>query len=178
MFENVASKYRIAKYRRLIDEEPKKRPKGGIFKYTMRCRLLGAKNLRGRKSKSDFWHDVRTYVKTALDDLLLFAEVAGKENVNRVITKETLKPIFDVLLWYPVVKRQEPDLTRAEVAHLLIEAGFGYLREIKRDNIPLSSHRVIEEAVDLSNYLVELFKPEEERTYSTPAHYYGYDYSA
>jgi hypothetical protein len=39
---------------------------------------------------------------------------------------------------------------------------------MKRGNIPLTAHRTIEEAIDLSNYLVELFKPESERYYVTP----------
>jgi hypothetical protein len=100
-------------------------------------------------------------VKTALDDLLLFVEVASKDNVNEVVTKESLRYIFDVLLGY----EQEPDLIRAEIAHLLINAGFRYLQEKKRNQIPLSSHRVIEEAIDLSNYLIDKFRPENQQYY-------------
>ena len=53
--------------------------------------------------------------------------------------------------------------------HLLINAGFNYLSEMKRDQIPLSSHRVIEEAIDLSNYLIDKFRAESERRYITPS---------
>jgi hypothetical protein len=169
MFDKIKSKIHIAIYERLIGMRGKRLPTA-IFTHKTRCRLLGATNLPGRKSPqsiNDFRYDVRTKVKTALIDLLLFVEVAGKNNVNQVITRESLKHIFDVLLWYPIGE-DEPDLIRAEIAQLLIKRGFEYIREMKKENIPLTAHRTIEEAIDLSNYLVELFKPESERSYSTP----------
>jgi hypothetical protein len=137
-----------------------------------------------RKPGKDFWYLRREDVKTALVDLRLFVKVAGRHNVNQVITRETLEPILDALLclWYPVVKREtpvvendepmlekaKPDLIRAEIARLLIDEGLGYLCGMKGDHVRLSNQRTIEELTDMINYLVETFKPEKERRYYKP----------
>ena len=152
---------RIAKYRNLLGASLDGYAGGGIFTSSTRNALLR----QGEKS-SDFWYNRRSNVENALIDFRLFIEVAGDKNVNVVINEKTLRPVVETLLWYPVVEHSMPDLNKAEVARLCIRAGFNYLKEMKK--IPLSSQRTIEEAVDLSDYLVELFKPETERRYSPP----------
>lgn len=50
-----------------------------------------------------------------------------------------------------------PDLNRAKIAQLLIEEGLRYLRSLfikSKQDIPLSSQKTIEEAIDLIKYLV------------------------
>lgn len=158
---NRKSEKLIAKFK------PHIKRRGGIFTTKTRERLLGIRGQAGRdRTKYDFWYDMRNYVKTALVDLQLFIEVADRGNLHQVITYETLKPLVETLLWHPVVDHAEPDLKRAEIAQLFIQAGFNYLRSMK--GITLSHGRTIEEAVDLSRYLVESFKPESERRYTPP----------
>jgi len=132
---------------------------GGIFRPTTRKKVLGiVKRPEPGMSTNQFWYRRRNEVERALLDLQLFIKVAGKNNINQVLTKEALRPVFEALLWHPVVERDEPDLNRAEIAQLLIETGFSYLLSMKRDSIPSSSRRTIREAIDASNYLVLSFK--------------------
>jgi len=58
--------------------------------------------------------------------------VAGKNNVNQVITQEAFEPVVEALLWHPVVQRADPDFKRAEIAQLFIRVGFNYLASMKR----------------------------------------------
>lgn len=128
--------------------------RGGIFTPNTRKKVLGImKQPEPGMSTNQFWYKRRNDVERALIDLRLFIEVAGKDNVNQIITQESLRPIVEALLWHPVVHHAAPDLNLAEIAQLLIEVGFSYLRGIGH-NVPLSSQRTIEEAIDLSNYLV------------------------
>jgi hypothetical protein len=159
--QNHKLEKRIVKYKYLLGASLAGMGGGGIFTSSARNALL----TKGEKS-SDFWYDRRNNIENALIDMRLFIETAGDKNVNAVINEEKLRPVVETLLWYPVVEHSAPDLNKAEVARLCIRAGFNYLKEMKK--IPLSSERTIEEAVDLSDYLVELFKPETERRYSPP----------
>ena len=91
-------------------------------------------------------------------------EFAGDENINQVINSRNLHPlIFKLFSFY-----HGPDVTKAEIAKLLIQESFNYLYRMNTSGIILSHQRTIDEAVDLSNYLVESLKPEEERKYSRP----------
>lgn len=140
---------------------------GGIFTSNTRKKVLGIrKQPEPGINTNQFWYRRRNDVETALLDLQLFIEVAGKKNVNPVVNQETLKPIVEALLWHPVVDHDEPDLKRAEIAQLFIEAGFNYLGSMK--SIPRSIRSTIDDAVDLSGYLVKSFKPESERRYTPP----------
>ncbi len=131
---------------------------GGIFRQSTREKMAAKEDIwRAREAKSTFWYRQRENVKTTLLDLKLFVEVAGKKNVNLVITRESLRPIIEALLWRPIVSHAEPDVNLAEISQLLIEVGFNYLHGMFQDaerDIPLSSKRTLEEAIDLSTHLV------------------------
>lgn len=132
---------------------PHVKARGGIFTKKTRGRLLGILRQTGRgRTEHDFWYDVRNYVKTGLIDLELFIEMADKKHVNQVVTKETLTPVVRALLFHQILDEAEPDVRRAEIAQLLIHEGFRYLRG---GAVTLSHKRAIEEALDLTNYLVE-----------------------
>lgn len=134
---------------------------GGIFTPKTRKGLLGILGQAGRaRTRNQFWYKVRNRVRTALTDLQLFIEVTGKNNVNQVVTQETLAPVVKALLSF----KEGPDLKRAEIARLFIRTGFNYLKSKEKD-ITLSHHRTTEEALDLTDFLVESFKPESKRQY-------------
>jgi len=138
----------------------------GIFTEKTKKQMLRIFRIPKGVSHAQFWYRRREGVKTALFDLELFLEMAGRKNVNRVLTKETLKPIIDALLFHPILDQEPPDRKRAEIANLLIEAGFDYLRKMstristRRSIFPLEQ-RVIDDAIAVSNYLVEYFESEE-----------------
>jgi len=166
----------IAKYERLFANA-----RGGIFGYKTRDRLMGKRRTypcstergvkgkkrvrlrspeeRGRK-ETDFWYDVRSQVKGTLIDLQLFIEKGGEDNLRQVLTEEKLKPIVETLLWHPIVDHKNPDINRAEIARLFVNSGLTYLENVafslKTDT--LLHKRGIEEAKDLSNFLVASFE--------------------
>ena len=141
-----------------------KKTQGGIFRNTTREKIITKEGISGRDIKRDqFWYKQRENVKTALIDLQLFIEEAGHNNVNQVVKDETLKPIVAAILKSPYP--HDPDLKKAEIARLFILAGFNYLALVNRDNVTLSHKRTIDEAIDLSDYLVESLKPKSERRY-------------
>jgi hypothetical protein len=123
---------------------------GGVFTTITRKRLLGIKGLTGRdRTKNDFWNDVRKRVKNAQTDFQLFILTADRDQVNQVITAETLVPMVRALL-----DGRNADLKRAEIAQLFINEGFSYLKSTSAGNITLAHDRTIAEAIDLANYLV------------------------
>lgn len=137
----------------------------GIFTSKTRKKLLGiSKQQKEWKSKNDFWHDRRNSVERALIDLHLFLETADRNNINQVITAEVLRPVVVSLLHKgdDRVYGEMPDVNTAEIAHLFIQQGFRCLSE-QNKYITKSHARTIEEALDLSTFLVETFKPENER---------------
>lgn len=163
--KNHDNKELIAKFQKAYESSKV----GGIFTTRTRERLLGISGLSGRnRTKDDFWYDVRAKVKTALIDLQLFLEMAGENNVNLVVTQESLVPIVYVLLWHPVVAKADPDVNRAEIAQLFVKWGFEYLSCMAPDLMTLSHEQTRAAAVDLANFLTESLKPKEERRYSTP----------
>lgn len=148
----------LAKFKPFIERA------GGIFTSITRKRLLGMEGLSGRnRTKDDFWHDQRENVKMALIDLELFIEAAGDDRIRSVVTEDTLMPVLESLLWDPVVYGADPDLERAKIAELLVKFGFNYLSNMKRNQITLSHRRTIEEAIDLSHFLLDSFRPESDR---------------
>lgn len=149
---------------RMIDEfrTSYEKTQGGIFTQITRERILTKKGISGRgRTRDQFWYRHRENVKTALIDLQLFIEFAGRNNVNQVVTQEALEPIVKALLWHPILDQEPPDRNRAEIANLFIKVGFEYLRKKKGYHVTLSHGRTIEEALNLSGYLVEQFKSEE-----------------
>lgn len=138
--------------------------RGGIFNKKTRERLMGIQRKTGRgRKETDFWYDIREYLKSALIDIQLFLEFADEKNINLVMTGERLQPLIQKLASseYPF----KADLRRADIANLLIQNGFRYLYYSKRSEITLSHKRTINEAVDLSNFLVWSFVPIEQRQY-------------
>jgi hypothetical protein len=158
--ENRRKRKLIAKFSPYLKND------GGIFTFRKRGQLLGMEGLPGRKktgknektAENEFWYNTRRYVKNALIDLRLFVEVAGRKNVNQVITRDSLKPIVEALLWYPIVDHAEPNVNLAEIAQLLIEEGFGYLCGMfqfdSEHSISSSMRRTIADAIDGSKHLV------------------------
>jgi len=142
---------------------------GGIFTPKTRKMMVGLKSITGRdRTKNDFWYDQRKRVKNALKDLEIFIELSGEDNLNQVLTSKTLEPIIKALLFRPVWENARPDLNRAEIARILINTGFGYLMAMKKKHITRSHKRTIDDALDLSNYLVQFFKPEGDSYYVSP----------
>ena len=132
--------------------------RGGIFKTKARERIMGIRRKSGRgRSETDFWYDMREYVKSALIDLELFLEFAGEKNVSMVMTGERLEPLIKKLAStkLPV----QVNLRIADIANLFIQTGFRYLHTAKMHDITLSHERTINEALDLANYLVQSFLP-------------------
>lgn len=158
----------IVKKYRLYLTHPK--GKGGIFTTITRGNLLGVP-IKGRKKRDknyDFWLDVRSQVKTALVDLNLFIETAGEKNVNQVLTPEALEPVVESLLWHPILRKDKPDLTRANIAKLFIHEGFRYLRSMQKKHTTGLYSRAIDDAYEACKYLVELFRSQDETGYVSP----------
>jgi len=142
---------------------------GGIFSKPTMQKLLGNGKLSGKgKTKDNFWYDRRRSVKAALIDLEVFIHVADQNNLDQTINEETLTPIVTALLSYrlpsssALLENVGPDHEKAKIAQLFIQYGFSYLA-MKRDHVTLSHKRTIEEAIDLSRYLLDSFRPESER---------------
>lgn len=145
---------------------------GGIFTKKTMQKLLGIKKLAVKgKTKVNFWYDRRENIKAALSDLELFIHVAGKDNINQTLNEETLRPIVTALLsdrmGETFLERVGPDLKMAEIAQLFIQDGFSYLQSVMQ--IPPHDQELISNAIALSHFLVEFFKPEKERRYITPS---------
>ncbi len=103
----------------------------GIFSRKTRKRLLGMSGISGRdRTIDDFWYDVRKQVKLALIDLQLFITVAERKNLNKVINRESLKPIIETLLGHSIVAKDPPEVYLAEISQMLAEMGLSYLRQI------------------------------------------------
>ena len=137
----------IAEYSEFI-----KKGEGGIFTRKTRQRLTGVLGLSGRnRTKNDFWYDQREKVKRALIDLELFIRCADKDQVNQVLTRDTLLPIVVWLFMKPTVA--EPDVIRSDIADLFIHNSFSYLRN-QIPHMTLSHDRTIREATDLSTYFL------------------------
>jgi hypothetical protein len=153
--EDEHKKYLIAKFKPFIA-----RREGGIFTTKTRERLLGTRVASGRnRTKNDFWYDVRNRVKSALVDLELFVETADKEQMDQVLTKDSLEPTIRALLYsYYIWSDPQPNPIKAEMADMLIQWGFNYLGEKAKKNITLSHDRTMKEALDLSNFLLQTIK--------------------
>jgi len=157
---NDIHKASIAKFSSFIQTA-----EGGIFTRKTRRRLGGKLGLSGRdRTRNQFWYKVRNRVRTALKDLELFIKSADESHVKQVLTAETLRPVVVSLLHKGDVRvyGKMPDVSIAEIAHLFIQEGLRCLSEHNK-YVTKSHARTIEEAIDLSSFLVETFKPESER---------------
>ena len=138
---------RMDEYKRFAETAEK-----GIFTRKTRRRLVGASGIPGRdRTMNDFWYDQREKVKRALIDLELFIRCADKDQVNQVLTRDTLLPIVVWLFMKPTVA--EPDVIRSDIADLFIHNSFSYLRN-QIPHMTLSHDRTIREATDLSTYFL------------------------
>jgi hypothetical protein len=136
---------------------------GGIFSQVTREKILTGEGISGKgRPKNQFWYHQRENVKTALLDLCLFVEFAGDDNVDKVVTKEALKRLVGALLRDTVfpystqLHHKSPydlKIKRAEIADLFIRSGFDYFEFVGSD-MTLSHKRTMDEAIDLSNYLL------------------------
>ena len=138
--------------------------KGGIFTNKKREKIMGTIRRTGRNRKeSDFWQDVRNYVKGALLDLQLFLEFADEKDIKLVMTGERLQPLIQQIASakYPF----DTDFRKADIANILIQNGFRHFYYSKNKDITLSHKRTINEALDLSRYLVSTFVSPEHRQY-------------
>jgi len=135
----------LHKYQEHLERAP-----GGIFTKQTRERLLGlARPYGGGTTLSNFWNRTTTYVENALVDLALFIETAEMEKVDEAITTESLRPIFNALLWAGVFKNRN----RAEIAQLFIQEGFQFLQGSLLKELSEIHKRSILEAIDLSRIL-------------------------
>lgn len=133
---------------------------GGIFLRKTRERLLGTRTVTGRdRTKNDFSYDVRNRVENALVDLELFIQASDREQVHQVITRESLEPVITSLLrGYSVSSQRENDSTLGEIADMLIHWAFDYWKIWAPESMTLSHSRTIDEAEDLSRYLLRTIK--------------------
>ncbi len=156
LYDNGVMQVLVAKFRPFIARAKV----GGIFTKITRERLLGIRAKAGRdRTENDFWYDVRNGVRNALVDLELFTQTADRSQVNQVLTQKTLEPVVTALLrGFAVSPQTEPDPNLAEIADMLIHWGFDYWQTKAGKNITLSHSRTIEEAVDLSRYLLRTTK--------------------
>lgn len=168
-FERLRRKYQKLYIRsKLVSKEdgfyPKLRRKGGLFTAPTRKRLLHIKRKAGRDRKNaNFWYDVRETTKTGLIDLQLFLETADDKNVHRVLNRETLKPILDVLFYRSVQEPPKQGAEKAKIAQLLVKYGLEYLQKSTTLVTTSSQQRMVDDAIDLSKQLAVLLLPESDR---------------
>ena len=144
----------VEKFQKFIREAD-----GGIFTSKTRRRLVGELGMSGRGlTKNDFWYDQRNRVRNALTDLEIFLTVAGRDNVNQVLTVETMEPVIKALFALEVIDSVQPDPQKAWIAYLLIYAGFEYLSRLKEDHMTEPHKRTLNEAISLAQYLADIFE--------------------
>lgn len=115
---------------------------------------------------------IRNIARKEIADLTKLAKRLPQDQLDQIFNKDNLEGLVMELLWSPVLKRpdsknpegpgvrvREPDLETAMIAQLLIEYGFSYLIMMKPTMVTLSHRRTIDEAIDLSKFLLESFKP-------------------
>lgn len=143
---------------------------GGIFTKKRRKQLLGLKGKSGRdrplegQSKYSFWYDVRESVKSGLIDLQLFIEAADEENVNTVLTKESIEPAVYAFFFYQKPQNEKDVSSKAKVARMLVEHGLNYLRSESRfGQLRKKEEQEIDDAIELSNQLAFRLLTEGER---------------
>ena len=140
--------------------------KGGIFRRSAREQMMGLRRYPAKgQPLNDFWYKRRLYVSSALKDLSIFLTAAGSGNVGQVITLDSLKPVFDGIIWSDITGPDGDvvDSEKAKIAQYMVELGFAYLERINPYYIAKLAYRVIDEAREISRYLTAISLPEEER---------------
>lgn len=154
--------YDIRSNQALLDKYERyfKTAQGGMFTKKAIDKLLGIIRTSGRdQTSNDFWYDRRNDVRTALVEMTLFLDVASDKNINQVFTDESFRPLLYSLFWGKdwLLFDSEPDTEKAKIAQHMIEAGFHYLTEWKLNLMTKSHQRTIEDAMDLSRFLLADF---------------------
>lgn len=136
------------------------RRNAGIFTRKTRQKLLGLMSMSGKGlAKNEFWYNVRNSVKGSLTDLELFVETAEKSQLDQVLTRKSLEPVIAALFQgFTAYSETQPDPNRADIADMLILWGFRYWKDKTGSGLTLSHERTLEEAVDLSDYLLQSVK--------------------
>ena len=133
---------------------------GGIFTSAKRKRLL--KYSPGRKGYSEepaqFRYDVRRFVQQAFVDLELFIEAVDKKDVNRTINLITIEPVLETYFQVGKGEFAEKDSVKADLAWLLINIGFRYLRWPSIAPIPDYEKVIMDQALTLSQNLANRMK--------------------
>jgi hypothetical protein len=157
------------KYRRMY-KQGNYSSNGGIFTKKRRKQLLGLKGKSGRdrplegQSKYSFWYDVRENLKNGLIDLQLFIEAADEENVNNVLTRQSIEPVVYAFFFFQKPQNENDVSSKAKVAHMLVEHGLNYLRSESRfGQLRKKEEKEIDEAIELSNQLAFRLLTEGER---------------
>ena len=158
----------MAKYGYFLNEA-----KGGIFSRKAREKLIGKVRSYGKNQTNiNFWYDRRNDIKSAFVDLTLFFEVAGRKNVNQVFEDVDIELFLDALLRgdkeFPL---DDSNPKKAMIVQKLVEAGLLFLSNNLPHKITLSHKRTIEEAIDLTEYLVSEFVGAE--PYGEEGSYFG-----
>jgi hypothetical protein len=163
-FERLREKYEKLYLQSKLDSQKEEgyyhalRRYGGLFTESKRKRLLSDERKSGRDRKNaNFWYDVRETVKTGLIDLRLFLEIAGENNVTKVITTEDFGEVIHTLLY-----TSKAQATKAKIAQMMIEAGLRYIKGTSKF-ITQNQNRTIEDAIEISRQLAFFMLPESER---------------
>lgn len=114
---------------------------------------------KNKHDKSQFWHETRNLVKTALIDLQLFIEVSSPKDFDRTLNADTFVPIANALL-----ATSEPATPeKAKIAQLFVEIGFQYLSSHNSGFITSHQEQEIKDAIGLCKQLTALLLPLTER---------------
>ena len=142
----------------------------GLFTPTTRKRLFGEipEGKKELKSKGDSRYNLREQVKTALIDLELFFTMCDTFSKNEILAPENIEPLVNSILLQSILDGDKPDLKKAEISKLFITAGFSYLTQMKKKFVTRATKKNIDDALDTTNFLVELFRSPDENRYVSP----------
>ena len=116
----------------------------------------------GDDRKRQRYFSVRNVARKEIADLTKLAKMLPDDQVDQIFNIDTLKPIVDELLCNQIhgpsgTDRAKTYLERSKIAQLFIRSGFDYLSTMKPIMMTSSHRRTVEEADDLSLFLLESF---------------------
>jgi hypothetical protein len=107
------------------------------------------------------YFSIRNVAHKEIDDLTKLAEVLPDKQANQIFTVDHLKGLASALLQdpvgFPFPDRAPLYLERARIAQLFIKYGFDYLSGMNSSMMTLPHKNTMEEAIDLSRFLLETF---------------------
>jgi len=144
----------IDKYGEFLDQA-----RGGIFTRKSREKLIGKVRIYGKEaSRNNFWYDRRNDIKSAFKDMTIFFQVAGKNNVDQVLEDVDFDEFLHALLEGDKKHLlDDSNPKKSFIAQKLVAHGLLFLSNNLPHKITKSHQRTIEEALDLSKYLVSEF---------------------